>query len=548
MVRHHNGGPHGASRRVVPPDRPSHGRGSGARAADGGGGGPGGRGHRGGGPRERSLDGVVPVVPGIAGGIGELRDHPGRRHSGNGVRGAGAPPGAARVLAAHRGFRAAAGDGRAGAAVRRGPDRGHDAGYGGRHAAARRLRSDRGIPGLGDRIAGGVSRRRAGADRRRPSAGAGGARRPRPLAHRGGPLRRDGHRARPAAARPNGATGPDLRLYAGRGAGLARRARPALAARGLHPAGRHRHRGRPPDAQRVPLESPHDELRHDPGGRLPHLQHHQRLHRPPAPADRHRAGGGGVAGDGAGGVPVRGGRLRRPRGRGRPRAGAAARDRRGRYGRADRQLALREQHAGGDRAAPLDHRDRGRFRDGGFGAVRVVAGAGSGRGGAHRSDGRSRARLQRPDREPPLHRGGCDPGPAGGGVLPGAAGGSDPRRGISGAGLPDRRHRDDLATGVAPGARHLRPVACGTVRDHRPHRGPRPRRIARPHLGDRHRDGRRHRVDRRHGGHGRQLPGDGGRLDRAPVAGGLLREPGRTRLVVHHERGGWRRGLRRCPG
>ena len=128
---------------------------------------------------------------------------------------------------------------------------------------------------------------------------------------------------------------------------------PFLPPRGLHPAGRHRHRGRPPDAQRVPLESPHDELRHDPGGRLPHLQHHQRLHRPPAPADRHRAGGGGVAGDGAGGVPVRGGRLRRPRGRGRPRAGAAARDRRGRYGRADRQLALREQHAGGEsRCAP----------------------------------------------------------------------------------------------------------------------------------------------------------------------------------------------------
>ena len=42
-------------------------------------------------------------------------------------------------------------------------------GTAGAHAAARRLRSDRGIPGLGDRIAGGVSRRRAGADRRRPS-------------------------------------------------------------------------------------------------------------------------------------------------------------------------------------------------------------------------------------------------------------------------------------------------------------------------------------------------------------------------------------------
>ena len=125
-----------------------------------------------------------------------------------------------------------------------------------------------------------------------------------------------------------------------------------------------------------------------------------------------------------------GGRLRRPRCRGRPRAGGGcSRSARVDTGRADRQLALREQHAGGDRAAPLDHRDRGRFRDGSFGAVRVVAGAGSGRGGAHRSDGRSRARLQRPDREPPLHRGCRGPGPAGGGVLSGAAGGSDPPSG-----------------------------------------------------------------------------------------------------------------------
>ena len=167
----------GAGRRAVPAHRPSHGQGPGADAVDGGG-------------RvalgvavivavdlaSEGLDGVFPIIPGIPGGIGQLRDHAGRRHSGHGVRRSGASPGAARVLAAHRELRAAAFD-RASrcrcSAV--GSGRRHDAGQGGHDAAARYLRADRGTIGLGDRIAGRTARRHVGADCRRPPAGAPGA-------------------------------------------------------------------------------------------------------------------------------------------------------------------------------------------------------------------------------------------------------------------------------------------------------------------------------------------------------------------------------------
>ena len=79
--------------------------------------------------------------------------------------------------------------------------------------------------------------------------------------------------------------------------------------------------------------------------------------------------------------------VRRARRRGRSCPREAARGRGAGCGRADRQLALREQHTGGDRVSSLDGRDRGRVRNRGVGAVRVVARAGSRRRGAYRSDG-----------------------------------------------------------------------------------------------------------------------------------------------------------------
>ena len=528
-------------RRAVPPDRPTHGRGPGARAADGGGGGPRGRGHRRGGPRERSLDGLLPVVARIAGGLGELRDHRGRRHCGDGVRRPRPSRRAAPLLAARRELRAAAGDGRARGAVRRGPGRRHHARGAGRHAAAGCLGADRRFVGLGDRIARRLDRRHAGADRGRPPAGARSARAPRLHARRGGPLRRDGHRARPAGARPHGAPGPDLRPHPGSGAGLDRSARSARARGGLDPARRHRHGGQPADARRVPLEPADDELRHDPGRRLPHLQHRQRLDRAPARADRRGARGGSVADDGAGGLRVRGGRLRHSRRRGRPRPREAARDRGRRCGRADGQLALREQHARGGRVSALDSRGRGRRRGRRVGAVRVVAGARGGRRDADRGDGRSGARLQRAHHQSPLHCRGGRAGAAGNGFLPDTASRPDSRRGLSGPGLPGGRHRDGGAAGVDTRPRRGRPMAGGSVRSRRGRRGARSCRIARPHFGDRRRDGGRHRPDRRHGNDGRQLQGDGRHLGGASAAGGFLRESGRRRrpgCVVHHGGGG----------
>ena len=148
-----HGSRRGVVRRAVPPHCPPAGHGPVAGAADGGGGGAGGRRDRGGGSCERSLHGLVPIVARIAAGIGELRDHPGRRHSGGGLRRAGAARGAARVLAPHRELRARAGDRRAGAAVRGGPGRRRAVPRRRRPASVRPRGTDRRIVGVGERIA-----------------------------------------------------------------------------------------------------------------------------------------------------------------------------------------------------------------------------------------------------------------------------------------------------------------------------------------------------------------------------------------------------------
>ena len=153
---------------------------------------------------------------------------------------------------------------------------------------------------------------------------------------------------------------------------------------------------------------------------------------------------------------------------------------------------------------------------------------------------RAPTRLFRPHGEPPVRGRGPRPRRPRRRVLLRPTGGPDPGCGLPRADSPRRGVRGGFAAALRRYPCRRRPPALAPARGHCERRGAGPRRLPRPHLGDRDRDGRRDRPRRQHGGHCRQLPGDGRRLASEPAKGGLLREPGggrRPRGGVDDERG-----------